>query len=355
MFADAPPAQICVVEHEAPSIEAARAARLRGDYDHALRLLACVLIETPQSADVWIEFGFAESASGRDADARTAFLRALEIAPDYDDAKLGLALIAHRAGDDESARSWLQLMSPARANDPEVRALRRAVAPATPPVIWRWDGSGAYSSLSNDLAPWREVSFAVTRRSGPASIGMSAERLERFGVTDVFGEVRYSRQVGQGVWGLALGGASGAHFRPETALRFEYATSEDQAVAFDAALTLARYRVGQVDRLVVRAHRQVAEPLRVSATGILVRDEKRDLRSGYAIGAKWTVREGVDIDASWADAPESSEGFTIDVRATSFGLSANLRPDVRVRFGVTREERDAFDRSEFSLSVTRTF
>lgn len=354
MLADAPPAQVCVIEAEAPSVQAARAARFAGDYPRASRLLACVLADNPQSADAWVELGFAESAAGRDEEAQAAFLRALEAAPDYDDAKFGLARLAYRAGDARAAQAWLDRMSAARAGDPEVISLRRAMA-AAPRAQWRWDAFLAYSSLSNDLAPWRDASLAVTRRSGRSSVGVTIERAQRFGASDVFGELRYSREFRAGTWGLAAGGASGAHFRPEAALRFEYATREDRAVAFGAALTLARYRVGQVDQLALRASRRVAQPLQLSITGILVRDETDQMRSGYGAGAVWSVNRWMVIDAAWVDAPESSEGVTIDVRSASVGVAADIRPNLRVRLGLTREERDAFDRSEFALSVTRTF
>jgi YaiO family outer membrane protein len=357
MLADAPPAQICIVEHEAPSIEAARAARLRGDYNRASRLLTCVLIDSPQSADAWVELGFVDLASGQGEEARAAFLRALETAPDYDDAKFGLALIDYRAGDPNGARVWLQRMSAERANDPDVLSLHRAVAATaeTPRATWRWDAFAAYSSLSNDLAPWREASIAMTRRSGRSSVGLVLERVQRFGLADTFGEIRFSRQFSAGTWGVAAGAARGARFRPAAVARFEYATREGRDTMFDAALTIARYRVGQIDQLALHARRQVAAPLQLSATGILVRDEMRELRSGYGVGAAWSAYGGIVVDASWTDAPESSEGMTIDVRSTSVGLAADIRPNLRVRFGVTREEREAFDRSEFALSITRTF
>lgn len=357
MVADAPPAQVCLVEHEAVSIEAARAARLRGDYERADRLLVCILSATPESADAWVELGFVSSATGREEEARLAFARALEAAPDYDDAKFGLALLAYRSGDLAGARGWLQRMSAERAEDPDVRSLARAVATTGSPrtAVWRWDAFAAYSSLSNDLAPWREASIAVSRRNGRSAVGLMLERVQRFGLADTYGELRLNRQFSAGTWGVALGGAAGAHFRPEALVRFEYATREDRDTMFDAALTVARYRVGDVDRVSMHVRRQVAAPLQVGVTGILVRDETGGLRGGYGLGAVWNVRGGLVADASWTDAPESSEGVTIDVRSTSVGLAADIRPNLRVRFGVTREERDAFDRSEFALSISRTF
>ena len=35
--------------------------------------------------------------------------------------------------------------------------------------------------------------------------------------------------------------------------------------------------------------------------------------------------------------------------------AVDIAPDLRVRAGVLREEREAFDRTEFSLAVARTF
>jgi YaiO family outer membrane protein len=303
-----------------------------------------------------VELGFLNSVVGQADAAREAFLRALEIAPDYDDAKLGLARLAYRSGDLPAARAWINRISARRSDDPELHSLRRAVdAAATPQATWRWDAVAGYSSLSDGLAPWREASIAMSRRSGRSSVGLGVERVQRFGRHDTYGEVRFNRRFSHGAWGVALGGASDPTVKPEAAIRFEYATPEDRAAKFETALTLARYPVGQVDTLSLRARRQIASPLQLNATGVLVRDETDEIRTGYGFGATWQAHRRLLIDASWVDAPESSEGVTIDVRAAILGVTAEFAGDVRVRVSVMREERDAFDRTEFAVSLSRTF
>jgi YaiO family outer membrane protein len=358
MLADAlPPAQVCPASPDAPaSAEAARAARLSGDYDGAYCALERTLAREPRSADAWVELGFLNAVSGQTDAARDAFLRALEIAPDYDDAKLGLAQLAYRSGDLPAARMWIGRISPERTDDPELRALRRAAGAAgATRTTWRWDAFAAYSSLSNGGAPWREASLAASRRSGRSSVGLGVERVQRFGLHDTYGEVRFNRQFAHGAWGVALGGAGDPNFKPEAAIRFEYATPEFRDTTFETALTMARYPVGRVDTLSLRARRQVAAPLQLNAMGVLVRDETDQLRTGYGLGAAWRAHGRLFVDASWVDAPESSEGITIDVRATTLGVSAEFANAFRVRVGVAREGRSAFDRTELAVSLSRTF
>lgn len=357
MLSDAPPAYQCVIQAAAPQdLEAARAARFAGDHDGARCALTHIIAVAPNDADALVELGFLDLAAG-DADAaRQAFERALALAPDYDDAKFGMAQAAYRAGDRDAARSWLDRISAERRNDADVAALDRAVSRASAPrAIWRWDAFVGYSTLSDGLSPWREASMAVSRRSGRVSLGLALEHAQRFGLDDTFAELRATRRYNHGIWGLAVGGADSADFRPEAAVRIEYVSPEDRRTGLSAALTFARYAVGQIDTLSLRARRQVTPSLQLDARGILVQDEADELRAGYGAGAVWRARRWLWLDLAFVDAPESSEGVTVDVRSATLGIGATLSADTRVRLGVMREDRDAFDRTEIALSVARTF
>ena len=126
MFADLPPQIIeCVAhtEYAQPSdviLEEANAARLAGDLAGARCAIEGVLVSEPLNADAWVQLGFLRSATGEAKEAGAAFQRALGIAPDYDDAKIGLAQLAYRSGDVDGAREWLRRVSQARLQDPEV-------------------------------------------------------------------------------------------------------------------------------------------------------------------------------------------------------------------------------------------
>jgi YaiO family outer membrane protein len=359
MFADTPPPIVSCAAQDGldaqAALDAAHAARLAGDYAAAQCAAQAALSADPRNADAWLELGLIHAASGDAPKARAAFTRALDIAPDYDDARFGLAQLAYRAGDVDGARAWLRQIDADR-KDPEIETLRRSLAGAeTRRSIWRWDAAAAYSTLSNDLAPWREASLSLSRRDGDVSLGVGVEHVDRFGETDLYGEVRAARVVRGVVWGAALGGASEAVFKPEIAARVEFATREDADWVFDGSLSLARYRVGDIDRLALRAERKLGAAARVSAQAIVVRDEAGEYRNGYSVAAAWRPRDRLELSLSWTDAPESSEGATIDVRAIGFGATIDVAPDTRVRFGALREEREAFDRTEFSIAVSRTF
>jgi YaiO family outer membrane protein len=352
-----PPAIDCAAPHEQSAeamLGAARAARLAGDYSGAECTLTRLIVATPRDADAWLELGLLRAVEGDAQRAEAAFLQVLQIAPDYDDAKIGLARLAYRTGDVAGARIWLARIGPDRAHDPEIEALRAQLRHASR-AQWRWDVLAGYSRLSNDLSPWREASVSISRREGQSSLGLGIDYARRFSRTDVYGELRFARGFGATTWSLALGGATRAHFLPEAAARVAFSTREDRDWIFDGALTIARYNVGEVDRFGLRATRRFGDALRFNAQGILVRDETDELRSGYAVGGAWRFRDRLELSLAWSDAPESSEGVTLDVRGVELGLAADVTPRLRVRVSALHEQRDAFDRDGVMLAFTRTF
>jgi YaiO family outer membrane protein len=360
MIADIPPPTVDCAVYEAhaqsAALSKANAARLAGDLETARCELEALLRSEPENADAWVELGFVRSASGDAPGARAAFMQALEIAPDYDDARLGLAQLAYRSGDAEAARAWLRQIDQARRSDPEVAALAEAVSSSRArPGLWRADAAASYSTLSGDLDPWRETSWSLMRRDGDMWFGAGVDYAERFGASDVFGEVRLARSGNLGTWGLALGGAPDADFKPEASLRAEFATPEDGDWTFDGSVTLARYAVGTIDRLGLRGSRRLSESVRAVAQAVLVRDEFDELRAGYGVGAAWRAGGRLEFSVNWSDAPESSEGATIDVRSLGLGVAVDLAPGLRLRVGALQEERDAFDRLELSFAVARVF
>ena len=353
-----PPAILESCQAPAPAQETARLARHAGRFEEAASQLERHLATHPADADAWLELGLSHAALGRDQAARAAFGQTLRLAPNYDDAHIALARLDLRAGDAAGAAAHLAHVSPTRAGDGEVLDLRRALAARTAtrsPARWRIDVSAAASTLSNDLPSWREAAFALSRRAGPWSYAGAIEAAERFGRTDVYAEARLARAAYGAIWTLALGGTPDADFRPERLMRLEV-EAPDLAPAWDfaAAATFAQYATGDVDKLELRAARRFGEALSTQVRGAVVRDEFGDLRPGYALGATWRLRGGLAIDASWADAPESSDGATVEVRALTLGVAFQLSPNRRLRIGLTREQREAYERTEALLAVAWT-
>jgi YaiO family outer membrane protein len=347
----AEPPAIVIAAPASATLAEVEAARRRGDMPAARAAAERLVAAEPDNADAWLTLGFAESAGGDPARARAAFLRVLDIAPDYDDARLGLARLAWRDGDKAEARRWLATVD-GRDDDEEVRALRAALREDG---LWRWDASASYSALTEDLDPWREASLSGARRIGANTFGAAIEYADRFDITDTYGELRYVRSAlrGRAAWGVAAGAAPDADFRPEALVRFEATASPDEDWTLDGALTLARYGVGEVSTLRLGAERAIGA-LAASARGIAVRDELQETRTGYALGAAWRF-SSARASVSWTDAPESSEGVTVDVRSLGIGLAIDLPRDTQLRLGVAREERAAFDRTELTVGASRRF
>ena len=84
-------------------------------------------------------------------------------------------------------------------------------------------------------------------------------------------------------------------------------------------------------------------------------DEFGEFRSGYALNGELRAADRWRLYAGWADAPESSEGVTIDVRALSLGVAVDLDDRTAIRLDGTKEDRGAYDRDEVSLGLTRRF
>lgn len=355
MILDAPPPIICPAYAEACSAETGGCAdvRTRGD----LEILEAQAAAEPDNADAWVRLGFARMADGDRGGARQAFERALAIAPAYDDARLGLAQLAYRTGDVVATQRWLAGIDAARReSDPEIVALSRALADAREAdVAWRADVSASYSALSDDLDPWREATVSLARRSGDLWIGGGLELVERFGESDLYGEARLTQVASHGAWSVALGGADEPLFKPEAQARLEYATPEDRRWRFAGALSLAEYQVGPINRLSILASRAAGDALRVSVRGVTVKDELDDIRFGYGAGVAWNFSGGAGLELAWSDAPESSDGATVDVQSLALIGAVALTPSLRLRAAISRERRDAFDRTEFTLALARTF
>ena len=114
--------------------------------------------------------------------------------------------------------------------------------------------------------------------------------------------------------------------------------------------SVARYPTGTVTSLQPGLMAEwTAARLTLEGRWINVIDEADDYRSGYAVRATWAAGPAVRLRAGYADAPESSDGATVDVKATSLGADIDVGERLTLRLTATHEARDAYDRDEVSL------
>lgn len=349
-----PAADQCVAS-DSVSVARASEARRAGRFPAAVDILACVISLHPDDADAWFELGASKSALGARAEARQAYLRALDLAPANDDARIGLARLAWWDGDRAAAAGWLASVSAPRQSDPEVLDLQKSIASApASTAVWRVDLGVAQSTLTQDLPDWKEARASFFRRDGGAGFGLALEYARRFEREDLYVEAQATRVAADITWSLALGGAPKADFRPEVSIRIgaEKALGQWQLGGY---LSRSEYAAGPVGKLDLRAVRALGASAQLFLQGGVVNDENGESHLGYGVGASWTPAAALTLDASWSDGVESSDGATADVRALNAGAAFDLTPQLRIRAGLSHEMRDAYDRTEASLSLARTF
>lgn len=360
MIPDLPPQTIDFVRCDAAGeISVARAAEARqgGRPSQAATIAQCVLERYPSDADAWFELGAAKSALNQRPSAREAYLRALDLAPANDDARLALARLAWWEGDHAGARNWLSSISTARSRDPEALELQRTLSTAEASLTrWRADLSVVQSKLTENLPDWTEARASLFRREGPSGLGLGLgiEYARRFEREDLYIEGQATQQFGGATWSIAFGGAPEADFRPETSVRFG---AETVSGPWQLAATIAqsKYAAGLVSRLDLRAVHNFADTVQVFVQTGVVQDENSEIYFGYGLGATSRLSAGPILDAGWSDGAESSEGFTVEVQTATVGATFEVSGSIRVRAGLTHEMRDAYDRTEAGLSLTRTF
>ena len=147
--------------------EAGVAARHAGYPEQALTYLDRAAAAEPGNADIQLQIGFANLALGGLDAAETAFRRTLDLAPDYVDARLGLAQVAHRRGDRAAALAELDRIGPGHAEADQLRRqIESAVAdiPGDGASTWMAVTPGSKTSpTGNRQRCWSSIAEALTR------------------------------------------------------------------------------------------------------------------------------------------------------------------------------------------------
>ena len=332
-----------------------RELRLAGRAADAVPHLQAASRASPGDADVWLNLGLALAAAQRFDDADRALAQAARIAPDYADVRLAQARVAFYRGDLTEADRRLAALASGAERDLLARQLAEARADRARP--WQVDLALARSDLSAaGQEDWLRGSVGLSRRlDGGHTLNVAVEQSRQFGLEDTYLEAGVAGRHGY----LAVGGTPGADFRPEWQVRGGWA-GEGRALGggWTASLSVdaswARYRSGEVRSL---------QPGLTFGKGdgflhlrwINTLDERDDYRTGYSVRGVYAATPDLRFSAGWADAPESSQGVTVDVQAVTAGVAIDLDTSTTVRLDGTHESRRAYDRTELAVAVSRRF
>jgi YaiO family outer membrane protein len=354
--------ELAVAQAADTSYAAAVEMRIAGRNAEAIAALERLARTSPADADVWLNLGLAYLAARQYAAADGALETALRLAPDYQDARIAYARSAYFSGKPALAQARLDPVLVGGGGGEDVRALNAQIqaARADKPAAWRLDIAHARSELSNGLGHWSATSISLGRRQGRDTVVTSLDRTSRFGGEDVYVEALGARTFGRNgdAW-IALGGAPDADYRAKVAVRGGGSTrvgsegATTTRIGLDAAW--ARYGVGDVRGVQPYLTWARDDRATFTARAYVTLDERDDLRAGYALRADWSVGGDLRLSAGWADAPESSDGRTVKVRAASIGAAVDLGSVLTMQLGYTHEMRQAYDRDEVALALTKRF
>ena len=330
-------------------------ARLAGDIQRAVELLAEAAAAEPANADAQLQLGLALLAAGRLDEAERAFNRTLELAPDYADARIALARVHQRRGDSARALAEVERVDAANAEASELRATLLAPGSARAAYSWQLDFDGSFSDVRHEQ-DWHDLSLRLSGLAGPTSrVGIAIESSRRFSERDTYGEIRIDHRVSAraNAW-LFAGGAPDADFRPRWQVGAGGAFKLTEGPSATVATVDARhseYRSGDIQMLNPGIEQYFAGGHWITARMINVSDDGH-WHSGWFGRADVMASERLRLFAGAADAPDVNEGFVVDTFSLFGGVSVDLNTRTTLRLFVNREKRDgSADRLEFGTGM----
>lgn len=331
------------------------AARRAGDTVRAADLLAQAVRDAPESSDARMQYGYALLALGRLREADSAFSEALRIAPAYDDARVGRALVAEREGALDRARAQV---APVAADNEEANALRQRLARTGDARRWALDADASATRVGDGQPDWRQLDVQLGYRADSgARIAGRIEAARRFDRGDVYGEVRGEVAVGPGNSVYLLAGATpSADFRP----RWQLGAGGRARLGKSAAPTVltldarhADYRSGRTTLINPGIEQYFAGGRAwVTLRSInLVSDGK--LLSGALIRGDLLANDKLRLFVGAANAPDVDQGIVSRTRSLFAGAAVELSPALALRLSVARD-RPTIGASRIGLSLGMT-
>ena len=330
-------------------------ARRAGDAARAATLLEQAVRDDPASADARVQLGYAQLALGQLDAAEGSFGEALRLAPTYDDARIGQALIAERRGATDRA---LALVAPVAATNVDANILRQRLAAFRAEPRWALDVDAGATRVARGQSDWRQLDLQLGHRlDGGARVAGRVEVARRFDRNDVYGEVSGETPVGAGgsVYLLA-GGTPGAEFRS----RWQVGAGGRARVnggTTPTVLTLdlrhASYRSGKTTLL----NPGIEQYLFAGKAWLTLQSinlvDSGDLISGGLARIDIQASDRLRLFGGSANAPDVDQGIVSRTRSLFAGASVGLDDRVALRISVSRE-RPSIGASRTGVSVGTT-
>lgn len=260
--------------------------------------------------------------------ARTRYADALTIAPDFDEARDGLA--------------------------------RVATAQAAEGPKWQIDAGTEYSGFSGSNQPdWNQQSVQVTRRfnANRSAAHLRMVRYSQFGLNDGEVELGLAGRLNDRISAYAaIAGSPDADFRPEGRIAAGGALRVTKSLWLTFDGRHDRYAAAKVSSAAWGVRYEPREGWAVSSRMIRVEPSGSDAQTGYDLRLDGTIREGLRFYAGVADAPETVAAVTIDTRSAFAGIAWDMTQTTTLRAGYGRDDREnTYVRHGFHVTLSHRF
>lgn len=329
--------------------------------DSAKNRVDGVLAKLPTSADALSLKARIRLAQGDAEGAEADFRRLVATNPRELDYQLGLGDSLRAQLRDQEARIAYEAglaIAPA-----SIDAQTRLAQKARP--RWRLDLDGGFSRLTQGLDSWREgrigLGYVLNART---YVSGGVEVTRRFGLTDVLIDTRVDHRPMDGVTTyIRVGGTPQSDYRPEFLINAgsTYRLADRAGAVGPTLATLdagfARYAAGDV-KTVSPGLQQYFLDGRVWLTARLIGTESEtgELLGGYVVRSDWLATERLSFFVGYSDAPENSDGRTLETKSVFGGLGIALDDTTTLRLSLARETRRAsYDRDSLNLGIATRF
>ena len=300
-----------------------------GQYEKAEMELNALDRDFPNNADVILTKGNLEYYQGNLKQAERNFLRVLELAPNYADAKTGL----------ENVR--------------RAKAAKKS---------WRVDGGTTFSSFDDDdIQSWDDQNLRVEYRTDDLAYSVSGQRYNRFGQTDVQLVAGLADAQRGGLdWGLIAGVTPSASFRPDVSagVNLGYSIDTPGGTTFypRSNYRYDQYDTGDVHTVQTGVDTYLENGLVLSADIIGTFQETGGNDIGFRLSGRYPITDQFEIRAGYANAPETINGVAIDTETFFGGISYAVTPDLKLHLNLSNNDReDSFSRDDINVGFTREF
>lgn len=342
-------------------------ARLEQNFELARAKLERAAKLVPDDADIHVQLGFTYLALDEVVLAKQSFQVALKLAPQYVDAKYGLALVAFRQGEFDEAQQLVSQVVKERENYTDALSLQKNISNAqiAHNLVnrkWRLDISGEYSGVSNGMDDWSEGNIALSYKATPnTTIIAGTQVARRFDETDKKFILTLAHKFNDRWAGYGTAAVTpNANFLAKYTMAAggSYVVSKGNEYLQATVLTLDvqhdEYREGAV-RTITPGVQQYLWAGRLMLTGksINIYQEHGGYASGYLFKSDLEVTDKLQMFGGYSNSLEPSDNKMIRTEATFTGVAYAISEDVTIRLNYTHEHRrNAYTRDIFGVGLT---